>query len=348
MGGDVADELCLQRVVVLLQIDNLLLLAGLQDKAEQDDSADYQGGGKGTGKNQKTDDDDPAGGQRTVLVGNGCLVVGNLFLQSRNLVGMLEGIGGVFPCEIVAVRLCHHTGVIALSAIGYQLLVDLIHLVILLGGCQLVCHLLEDGVALCVQPEGIVIDSLAVEQVVPHLLVVGGISLCLHHLQLLLGTVGLPELHVHLQALFGDQVVQSGAVVPAFVVDGLVDIAEQLKSLLVKSVLGIEGCGFRSALNTLLHLSFAHIVLVGTDVVVTGCGNGLGGFRVLLQLTLLRLLRTDCYTAKSHAQQYGRYFLIHKFVNVYFKSKCKSMNFFLSIQINERLICRFFLKRLSG
>ena len=45
----------------------------------------------------ESDDESPTCGQRTVFIGDGGFVVGNLFFQGVDLVSMLQGTGGVFP-----------------------------------------------------------------------------------------------------------------------------------------------------------------------------------------------------------------------------------------------------------
>ena len=97
LGRNVADELSFQCVIVFLQIDNLLLLTSLEDKTEQDNTANHQSCRQGTGKDQESHDNHPTSSQRTVFLLNSSLIVGNLFLQTCNLVGMFQGIGGVLP-----------------------------------------------------------------------------------------------------------------------------------------------------------------------------------------------------------------------------------------------------------
>ena len=95
----------------------------------------------------------------------------DLLVQGSNLISSLDGISRIFPGDIVAVCLSYQTGIVALTTIGNQSLIDFIYLVVFLAGSQFVGHLLEDGITLGIQSEGIEIDGLVVKQVVFQILV---------------------------------------------------------------------------------------------------------------------------------------------------------------------------------
>ena len=185
---------------------------------------------------------------------------------------MLDGAGGVFPGKVVAVRLRYHVGIVALAAVGNQRLIDLVDLVILLAGCQLVGHLLEDGIALGVHAERVVIDGFVVEQVVLHGLVARLIGLTLHDVQLLLDVLALPELHIHLEALLGTEIVGSGSLADGELAgtDGLVGTTQQVEGFFIEILLVIEGRRLDSTLYTLTYLPLVGIVVEGVDIQRTG------------------------------------------------------------------------------
>ena len=95
----------------------------------------------------------------------------DLLVQGSDFIGSLDGIGRVLPGDIIAVSLSHQTGIVALATIGNQGLINLIYLGVFLAGSQLVGHLLEDGITLGVQSEGVEEYSLVVKQVVFQILV---------------------------------------------------------------------------------------------------------------------------------------------------------------------------------
>ena len=129
--------------------------------------------------------------------------------------------------------MCHHIGIVALATIGDEGLIDLVYLVILLAGGQFVGHLLEDGVALGIHTESVIIDGLGIEQVVLHILVAALVGLALHDVQLVLGAVAFPQLDVHIQALLSDQIMHGGLFCLAVLlagVNGVISPAEQIEA----------------------------------------------------------------------------------------------------------------------
>ena len=220
----------------------------------------------------QTDDDGPTRGERAVTLGDGRLVVGNLLLQGGYLVSMLDSAGGVLPRQVVAVRLRHHAGVIAAAAVGNQGLVDFIHLVVILAGGEFVGHLLEDSIALSVHAIRIVIDGLVVEQVVFDGLVASLVSLTLHDVQLILGTLALAQLHIHLHALLGAEIVCSSSLTDRKLAgrDGLVGSTQQIEGLFIEILLVIQCCCLDCTLYTLTDLPFIGIVVEGVDIQRTG------------------------------------------------------------------------------
>ena len=61
LGRDIADELSLQGVALVGQLNVLLLTAGKQDIAHQDDGSDNQRSSKRTGQDKQANDEYPAG-----------------------------------------------------------------------------------------------------------------------------------------------------------------------------------------------------------------------------------------------------------------------------------------------
>ena len=83
---------------------------------------------------------------------------------------MLQSIGGVFPSNIITIRLCHHVGIVTTTTIGDKRLVHFVDLVIVLLGSEFVGHLLKNGIALCIHAERVVIDGFCIKKVILHAL----------------------------------------------------------------------------------------------------------------------------------------------------------------------------------
>ena len=121
---------------------------------------------------------------------------------------MLQSICGILPRDIVTVRLGHHVGVITLATVGYQCLIYLVNLVVFLLGRQLISHFLENGITLGILSEGIIIDGLGIEKIILYFLIAGLSGQALQNVKLILGAFTLSEFHIHLQTLFGNQIVR--------------------------------------------------------------------------------------------------------------------------------------------
>ena len=134
---------------------------------------------------------------------------------------MFHGTGGVLPGNVITVRLSHHTGVVAATTVGNEGLVDFVNLVVVLCRRQLVGHLLEDGIALCVHAEGVVIDGFGIEQIIPDGFVGRAGGQNLHFIELLFGVLTLLELQVHLHTLLCREVEQAGFFVVSQLLVGL-------------------------------------------------------------------------------------------------------------------------------
>ena len=317
MGGDVTDELRLEGVGLVGQADGFLLLAGKHDVTEQDDGTDDECTGEDGGQDAEPHDEGPTVGQGAVLLLNGSLMVGNLLVQGTNLVGHLQRVDRVFPCDVTAIRLRHHAGVARLSSIGNKRLIDLVHLVVVLGRGEFVGHLLEHGITLRVLAEGVVVDGLAVEQVVAHALVGCLPCVSLHDIELVEGTGGAFHLDVHLHALLRGKVVHGGLLAGhGFLVglDGLVHTAQEVEGFLVEVLLVVHGRGLDSALHARPCLSFVGIVVKGMDIQRPCLGNVLGGvYGLSLFLQLALLLCTNNGAAAEHSQKKNKNSLLHIF-----------------------------------
>ena len=205
---------------------------------------------------------------------------------------MLHGVRRVLPGNIVAVRLRHHTGVVALATIGNQCLIDLIHLVVVLRRRQFVGHLLEDCITLGVHSKGVVVDGLRIEQVILDILIVGLISQCSQDIQLILGTFRLPQFDIHLHTFLSDQIVRCGLLSSRLFscVDGFISTTQQVEGFLPEILLIIETRCLDGTLHTLMDLAFVVIVVESMDIQGTGRGDILTrvyGFRTFLQIALL-------------------------------------------------------------
>ena len=212
---------------------------------------------------------------------------------------MLQGIGGILPSHIVAVRLGHHAGTTRLTGIGDERLVNLVDLVVFLAGGKLVGHLLEHSVALGIHTEGVVIDRLGIKQVVRGVVVRGYSSMTLQNPQLFLGTLHATHLDIHLQTLLGGQIVTSRLLGRRQTAGGnnLVGTTQQIEGLLIEVLLVVECCGLGGTLYTLQNLSLVGIVVEGVDI--GGARQGyillyINAFCLLLQIAFL------CFLGKSH------------------------------------------------
>ena len=200
---------------------------------------------------------------------------------------MLHGTGRVFPSNIVTIRLSHHVGIIALTAIGNQCLIHLVHLIIFLLGGKLIGHFLEHSITLCVLTKGIIIDSLGVKQVVLYILVTGLTSKTFQYLELILSTFALAELHIHLQTFLRHQIMRGSLLTGRLFtgVDGVISTVQQVEGFLIEVLLIIQSRCLHGALYTLTYLSFIVIVIESMDIQRACAGNIL--FRVHSLRTLL-------------------------------------------------------------
>ena len=140
---------------------------------------------------------------------------------------MFDDVDRVFPSHIGLVRLGNQRSAVAATTIGNQGAIHLVYLVVLLLGSQLLGHLVEDGITLRTFAKGVIVDGLAVEQVVLDFLVVAGIGMILHRLQMVESLRGTTHLHVHLQTLLRGVVIQARLLAFRHTLrrDSLVDVA---------------------------------------------------------------------------------------------------------------------------
>ena len=199
---------------------------------------------------------------------------------------MLDGVGRILPRQVVAVRLSHQAGIVALATIGNERLVHFVHLIIFLAGSQLAYHLLEHGVALCRLTERVVINGLRIQQVVLQGFVTRQVGLIVHHVQMFLGRLCAVHLHIHIETLLRYPIVTVSAVgrIHTRSADNLVGTAQQVESLLPVVLTIVHGRGLRGTLRSQFDLASVGIVVEGMDVRGTCLGN------VFLRVNTLSLL----------------------------------------------------------
>ena len=221
---------------------------------------------------------------------------------------MLHGACRVLPCQVVGVCLGHQVGIVALAPVADERLIDAVHLVVLLALGQFAHHFLEDGIALGCLSERVVVDGLVVEHVVLQCLVASQVGLLVHGVEVLLGRFRAVHLHVHLEALLGDQVVVGGAVggVQLRLADDLVGTAQQVEGLLIVVLAVVELRTLRGTLRGQGHLATVGIVVEGMYEQRTCLGNvvlRVYALSLLVQLALLDILGQGRGRAEEHAHE---------------------------------------------
>ena len=180
---------------------------------------------------------------------------------------MLHGIGRILPSQIVAVRLRHQAGVVALASVGNQRLVHFVHLIIFLAGCQLAHHFLEHGIALGGLAEGVVVDGLVVQKVVLQRFVARQVSIVVHGRQMLHGWFGAVHLHIHIETLLRHPVVTGSFVgrIQFRLVDNHVSAPQQVEGLLPVVLAIVECRSLCGALRSQCNLAPVGVVVEGVD-----------------------------------------------------------------------------------
>ena len=204
LGGDVLDEFCFQFVVLVGDTDGFLLLAGKDDEAQQYDSTEYQDCGKDGSQYAESDDDVLLGAQGVVLLLDGGQAFIVLLLQDVQFVLCGKRFHGVGPEDILVVGACHQSGIVCLAGNADESLVAFVYLGVVLLFLILPYQAVGGGITLRIHAEGVVIVGLRIKQVVAQRVVVRGFGGLFQFGQLFLGTCGIFQVDVHLQAFLVD------------------------------------------------------------------------------------------------------------------------------------------------